>query len=472
MEGFALVEGGDIAALTDVLDKPVSEGGGVSIDFQNEQGVSLLHHAALRGRENIVLFLLLRGANPNIQDSTQQTPLHYACVNGEVGSAAVLMSLDGDIHAKDANGQVPAHLAATHGFVNLVKFLERKGGDDTANWTDAAGKSPQAILEELTTPPPDNVASPKTKRSRRRKKEKTKAQAQIVVDTAADEQQYPSKTTRLAAQQVLLASWNIRNLSKKRTDEELKKIATIIEEFDFIAMLEVRDEEVLKKLLVILGDNKWRYCCSTPVGTDHHKEYYAFMYRTDVVSLVSEDNPPVVLKDTSDVFVREPYVGNFKAGNFDFVMAVIHVVWGKKIGERREEVGYLNKFMKTVADHAQGENDIILCGDFNMPPADKAWRMDDWKPLILDPLRTMVGDTSLYDNFWVHGSETLEQEFSGQCGVLKFDHIFYAQTPEGRKQAKDECSDHRPIWALFNAGEEATLDGVTAKFEGLQMSAD
>lgn len=50
------------------------------------------------------------------------------------------------------------------------------------------------------------------------------------------------------------ASWNIRILSNgSRDDNELEKIANIIIDYDFISIVELRDEEVLKRLQEILA---------------------------------------------------------------------------------------------------------------------------------------------------------------------------------------------------------------------------
>lgn len=47
------------------------------------------------------------------------------------------------------------------------------------------------------------------------------------------------------------------------------------------------------------------------IGTEHHKERYAFLWRNTIVSVLS---PPQLLHDHQDVFVREPFIGYFKAG--------------------------------------------------------------------------------------------------------------------------------------------------------------
>ena len=51
-----------------------------------------------------------------------------------------------------------------------------------------------------------------------------------------------------------LAAWNIRIMSNKsRTDTELKAIARTLADYDFIAIVELRDEAVLKRTQKILS---------------------------------------------------------------------------------------------------------------------------------------------------------------------------------------------------------------------------
>ena len=51
-----------------------------------------------------------------------------------------------------------------------------------------------------------------------------------------------------------LAAWNIRIMSdKSRTDTELKQIAKTLADYDFIAIVELRDEAVLNRTQTILA---------------------------------------------------------------------------------------------------------------------------------------------------------------------------------------------------------------------------
>ena len=66
-----------------------------------------------------------------------------------------------------------------------------------------------------------------------------------------------------------LAAWNIRIMSNKsRTDAELMKIARTLADYDFIAIVELRDEAVLKRTQKILSQmgTAYDYQFSPAVG--------------------------------------------------------------------------------------------------------------------------------------------------------------------------------------------------------------
>jgi len=265
---------------------------------------------------------------------------------------------------------------------------------------------------------------------------------------------------RLRCGRLLFGSWNVRNLGRKSLEtNRARDVAAIVAEYDVIALLELRDVEVVDGLLQLLGKDRWAAALSSQVGTDHHKEVYGYLYRTAAVKLLNSQ----ILDDADDRWVREPFLAHFKAaGGFDFVVAAVHIVWGKTIVERRKEVEALGKKLEKVK-HWTGEGDIMLVGDFNLEPDDAAWstaRGAGWLPLLedVDGLTSMVGDTHLYDNIWVHGKNTAGSEWLGVAGVIKFDQVLHFGGKKGSKEATKnaikELSDHRPTWALFSSDKD------------------
>jgi len=224
--------------------------------------------------------------------------------------------------------------------------------------------------------------------------------------------------------------------------------------FDLIAIQEVRDEEICARILKDLNTeepNKWDMKVSDPVGHKEstHRERYMFLFRKDVVSCLS--TPMLLVQDENkEIFVRPPFMCYFRAGIFDFVFVTIHVVWGDTVTERRKEISRLDDVLQAILERSKDEKDIILCGDFNMPPEDLAWEIEGWQPLIKAPAKTVVGDTSLYDNLWISTEYTSKSEWKGASGVMLFDKEQYEDSMQGRRAAISQISDHRPVWGLFH----------------------
>ena len=71
----------------------------------------------------------------------------------------------------------------------------------------------------------------------------------------------------------------------------------------------------------------------------------------------------------------------------------------------------------------------------------------------MPPLKTTIGDKSLYDNIWIHPRYT--REYKGQRDMVRFDREQY----DGNlRNASREMSDHRPIWAAFGTGNDDDPD--------------
>ena len=116
-----------------------------------------------------------------------------------------------------------------------------------------------------------------------------------------------------------LAAWNIRILSdRSRDDTELHQIAQTLIDYDFIAISELRDETVLKRIQRILSesDAEYGYLISDPVGRQGspHRERYAFLYYKGLVSVVQDGAFYPDAADGEDDFVRDPYWATFRAG--------------------------------------------------------------------------------------------------------------------------------------------------------------
>lgn len=253
---------------------------------------------------------------------------------------------------------------------------------------------------------------------------------------------------------VKIASWNIKEFSKYRAVVELKEIANILSKFDLIAIQELRDLTAIDRTLEILND--YDALISPEVGRSQ-KERYAFLYNTTKISFTG--NASVYLETEEVKFIREPFIASFRAGEFDFTIFTIHVLYGDTVSDRYPEIKDLTEVFKEIQNTDPDEQDVILMGDFNVDPRDDIYMsLRDLGALPLFDcdsekacrrIATMISDTHLYDNMWFQGEYV--KEFSGNKEIYRFDELLFDNNDEWVEKA---ISDHRPIWATFDTCED------------------
>ena len=253
-----------------------------------------------------------------------------------------------------------------------------------------------------------------------------------------------------------LAAWNIRIMSdNSRTDAELEAIARTLVDYDFIAIVELRDEVVLKRtqeILLQMG-KAYQYQLSPAVGRGV-KERYAFLYREDLVGVVEQGELYPDAADGIDNFSRDPYWATFRAGEFDFSVIAVHVIWGDTVGPRKAEVRALADVYRYVQEANGVEEDVLLVGDFNRNPNDA----EAYGPIMAIPSMTRlfdlpqkshIRDSSLYDNIFFQTD--FVTEYLDISGIDKFDETDFGNDD---KAANLAVSDHRPVWAVFGTNFE------------------
>ncbi|KAG8179340.1 hypothetical protein JTE90_007613 [Oedothorax gibbosus] len=168
-ELFDSVHKGELQRVTTYLE----EGG--DVNFADEYGQSLIHHAAHSGKMDLVRFLKAKGANihkedklcgrkpihiaakeghpsvisffvdsgagVNESDEINWTLLHYAVWRGDLETIRFLKRYDMDINAKDARvGKTPIHIAAEHGYIDVINYLIENGANVESY--DERGRTP------------------------------------------------------------------------------------------------------------------------------------------------------------------------------------------------------------------------------------------------------------------------------------------------------------------------------------------
>jgi endonuclease/exonuclease/phosphatase family metal-dependent hydrolase len=263
-----------------------------------------------------------------------------------------------------------------------------------------------------------------------------------------------------ANQTITIATWNIRDLStNSRSDFELLQISYILQNYDFIAIQEVNDEEAIHRLVYWLKvlDNSYGSLFSPPSGTGSEKEHYTFLYRKKFIKWLGSS------KLAEGDFARPPFLASFKAGNFDFTVISIHVCFGcNGLGEegRRLEIQRLTSLYSNLLNGQ--EKDILLMGDFNLEPNDGAFlnlqTIDSTRPILTCDTNekcsqfSTTRETKLFDNMWFDRAHT--NEYANEHGIFDFDEELF-EDPSGNssdyreRYARFAVSDHRPIWAIF-----------------------
>ena len=278
-----------------------------------------------------------------------------------------------------------------------------------------------------------------------------------------------------------IAAWNIRDFGKKpRTPEAIHMIAEILNQFDLIALVELREDlSDLRRVMDILGPY-WKivFCDARPDAAGNYERVgYLYDKRMAVFTgLAAEADPPRKRGAKSGdkkgdyeaefTWWRSPYMASFSAGNFDFTLLTTHMRWGKSIKERTTALKNLADWIdRRCKNKHVFDKDIILMGDFNIPRVgDKLYKAITSKglrmPAALEGVRfTNVAGTANYDQI-LHYSYS-GKSFTEHGGVVDFYRDDHAALFPGlsRKSFTFQMSDHFPLWVQLDTDiEEIDLD--------------
>lgn len=253
-----------------------------------------------------------------------------------------------------------------------------------------------------------------------------------------------ARPDRPPAPALRLGTWNVRRLG--HGDKDLARVAEVIDEFDVVALQEVMTPEGARALLDHLPAG-WRLVVTEePVGRTAYREHYALLYRQGVVRLTRW----FVLDDPDDVFERDPMVACLEAGELDFCLVSIHVIYGRRVGPRDDEIRALVTSVERL--RAGGaEKDWLLVGDFNRPGSAPSWRQvgeQGWR--FCDDTgatRTTIGRSgyaSAYDHIVLDRGHTGEWDGT----QLRVD-VLSTLCGGDAEQCRQRISDHAPLGTAF-----------------------
>nr|XP_056719869.1 caskin-2 [Euleptes europaea] len=95
----------------------------LNVNYQDVDGFSALHHAALVGSLELISLLLEAQATVDIKDINGMRPLHYAAWQGKVEPVRLLLRAAASVNMASLDGQIPLHLSAQYGHYEVSEML-------------------------------------------------------------------------------------------------------------------------------------------------------------------------------------------------------------------------------------------------------------------------------------------------------------------------------------------------------------
>ena len=174
---------------------------------------------------------------------------------------------------------------------------------------------------------------------------------------------------------ISLASWNIQHLGRTKTPEDIFQIASILRDFDIVAIQEVvaKDPAGAQAVAKIADELnrmgfKWDYQISDPTKSPsvYMSERYAFLWKTSRVSIVHR---AYLDKELENLCYREPFVAAFKAKGKTEPFYVVNY-HSRKYNDRPEEeiIHFINYPKRLDSDR------ILIAGDFNLNEKHTVWK--------------------------------------------------------------------------------------------------
>ena len=322
-------------------------------------------------------------------------------------------------------------------------------------------------MPAITDPPPDDVA------------------ADLARLSAALDAAIPAK----AANNLLIATWNLRafgNLTRKwhsgpgdspkRDLTAALCIAEILSRFDVIAVQEVKANlRALRDVLKKLGPD-WAFAMTdVTYGSPGNDERLAYLFDTQRVRLSGLACELVIPEDLDTPFstpanafqrqfVRTPYAVSFLAGSQTFVLVTLHVIYGTRGEDRREELAAIARWLRAWAEREDDYGHNLIClGDFNIDRADDP-QYQAFTSTGLEPADDHAGlprtifskpDRPDLDSFYdqIAWFRTVRNKPYLSLGYRRGGHFDFrglVETALTMQQLSFRLSDHFPLWVEFD----------------------
>ena len=273
-----------------------------------------------------------------------------------------------------------------------------------------------------------------------------------------------------------IATWNVRDFGKSpRQEASIHYIAEIINQFDLVALTELKDNlGDLKRVMHLLGDYWSVIYCDYIDDHGGNKERMAYLFDKRAVvftGLAAELDPARIETSNGDwlsdiKWHRSPYMASFSAGSFDFVMIMAHIRFDL-VSDRIRPLQLLADWIYDRRNSAYAvDKDMILLGDFNITTRrSKTYKAITSKGLKMPKslgkrsIKTNLAKNKIYDQILHY--PTHEDRFTERAGSIDFydnDEESIEKYFPGQGLSKEkftrQISDHLPLWAQINVDLE------------------
>lgn len=262
---------------------------------------------------------------------------------------------------------------------------------------------------------------------------------------------------------IALGTFNIQvfGQSKLEKPKVMQVLAQVVRRFDVIAIQELRakEQDIIPRFLeqINADGSQYDYIVGPRLGRTASKEQYVYLYDASRIEVLP--GSVYTADDPQDHLHREPLVATFRVRSaqtsrpFTFTLVNVHT----DPDEVQWEMDALDDvFVRVQEDHIR-EDDVIMLGDFNADEyhLGQLGRLPGMTWAIAGQTTNTKG-TESYDNVLFDRRGTVE--FTGRSGVLNLREEYGLSMEDAL-----DVSDHLPVWATFNATENAQTGTIASR---------
>lgn len=250
-------------------------------------------------------------------------------------------------------------------------------------------------------------------------------------------------TTGSEINDLSIMSFNIQVFGKSKSSKHnvMETIIDIIDDYDLIAIQEIRDASntTLTRLMSMMPDN-YKLVAGPRDGRSSSKEQAIYVYNDSKLDVVWKKS----YADVNDVFERSPFMVYFKEDNkkLSFIMVNVHI----QPKSAEQEIHSLSKLISKVFELYKDQ--IILVGDFNSDgnyfnekELNSLFPSNKYDIIINNKLNTTVATKdNTYDRIII--TDGLENRVLNS-GVLYFKKYLVGDT------TLKQVSDHYPVYMIL-----------------------